>query len=139
MSTLQETHIFRFDDASSISCVDRDKNSGFITDLPTITVSNIVRCTRNREGRTEYADSGLVVQVVSNALLLLEYDYHLQGYTRVGGAWTLDKFADPGEEGKWKGREIVAASVNASQVVLALNWGKIVLFTLDGNRFVKQK
>lgn len=139
MSTLQETHVFHFDDASSISCIDGNKNAGFITNLPSITVSNIVRCTRNREGRSEYADSGLVVQVVSNALLLLEYDSGLREYTRVGEAWALEKFADPGEEGKWRGREIVAASVNASQVVLALSWGRVVLLTLDGNRFIKQK
>ncbi|KAG1743291.1 CPSF A subunit region-domain-containing protein [Suillus paluster] len=137
VSTLQETHVFRFDDASSISSIDGDKNSGFITNLPTITISNILRRTQT-QGKSDYADSGLVVQVVSKALLLLEYDPGLRQYTRVGEPWTLEKFANPGE-GLWKGREIVAASLNASQLVLALNWGRVVVVTLDGSRFIKMR
>ncbi|KAG0700426.1 CPSF A subunit region-domain-containing protein [Suillus ampliporus] len=139
VSSLHETHVFRCDDASSISGIDGNKNSSFITNLPTIAVSNILRRTRTPGGKSEYADSGLVVQVVSKALLLLEYDPGLRQYTRVGEAWTLEKFAEPGKEGLWKGREIVAASVNASQIVLALNWGRVVVLTLDGSRFIKMR
>lgn len=137
VSTLQETHVFRFDNASSISSIDGDRNTGFITDLPTIAVSNILRRTRNAEKKSDYADSSYVIQVVSKGLLLLEYDPGVQQYTRIGEPWTLEKFADPGKEGLWKGREIVAASINASQVVLALNWGRVVLLTLDDKRFIK--
>ncbi|KAG1898161.1 CPSF A subunit region-domain-containing protein [Suillus fuscotomentosus] len=137
VSTLQETHVFRFDNASSISSIDGDKNTGFITDLPTIAVSNILRRTYNAENKSDYADSSYVIQVISKGLLLLEYDPDVQQYTRIGEPWTLEKLADPGKEGLWKGREIVAASINASQVVLALNWGRVVLLTLDDKRFIK--
>ncbi|KAG2145900.1 CPSF A subunit region-domain-containing protein [Suillus clintonianus] len=137
VSTLQKTHVFRVDNASSISSIDGDKNVGFITDLPTLMVSNILRRTRNAENKSDYADSAFVVQVVSKGLLLLEYDPGLQQYTRIGEPWTLEMFADPGKEGLWKGREVVAASVNASQIVLALNWGRVVLLTLDDKRFIK--
>ncbi|KAG1776175.1 CPSF A subunit region-domain-containing protein [Suillus placidus] len=139
VSTLQETHVFRFDNASSISSIDGDKNTGFITDLPTIAVSNILRRTRNAEKKSDYADSRFVIQVVSKGLLLLEYDPGVRQYSRVSELWTLEKFADLGKEGLWKGREIVAASINASQVVLALNWGRVVLLTLDvdDKRFIK--
>ncbi|KAG2758166.1 hypothetical protein P692DRAFT_20763238 [Suillus brevipes Sb2] len=137
VSTLQETHVFRFDSASSISSIDGDRNTGFITDLPTIAVSNVLRRTRNAENKSDYADSSYVIQVVSKGVLLLEYDPGVRQYTRVGELWTLEKFADSGKEGLWKGREIVAASINASQVVLALNWGRVVLLTLDDNRFNK--
>lgn len=139
VSTLQETHVFRFDNASSISSINGDKNIGFITDLPTIAVSNVVRRTLNAEKKSDYADSSYVIQVVSKGLLLLEYDPGVRQYTRVGELWTLEKFADPGKEGLWKGREIVAASINASQVVLALNWGRVVLLTLNDKRFIKLK
>jgi DNA damage-binding protein 1 len=139
VSTLQETHVFRFDNASSISSIDGDKNTGFITDLPTIAVSNILRRTRNTENKSDYLDSSFVIQVVSKGLLLLEYDPGVRQYSRASELWTLEKFADPGKEGLWKGREIVAASINASQVVLALNWGRVVVLTLnvDVKRFIK--
>ena len=105
----------------------------------TLAISNIQRRIP-AEGTTPstYVDSSLVVQVVPEGILLLNYDPSLRQYTRVGNLWTLDKFSD-GNIANWASREIVAADINASQVVIALNHGRLVLLNFEGDRVVRQR
>lgn len=139
VSTLQETCVLRFEDdkgaiVSSVGGSDRS----FLSSR-TLAVSNIKR--RNPgDGSTpsSYADSSLVVQVCPEGILLLHYDLDLREYTRIGDLWTLDKFND-GNVGNWANRKIVAADINASQVLIALNHGSLVLFILEGDRLVRQR
>ncbi|KIK96855.1 hypothetical protein PAXRUDRAFT_10541 [Paxillus rubicundulus Ve08.2h10] len=139
VTTLHETHVFRFEDdrGTTVSSVGGSQN-GFMTSCRTLAVSNIRRrILKDRSPSSVYIDSSLVVQVVPKGLLLLNYDPAMREYTRIGDLWTLDKFADG--NGSWAGREIVAADINASQIVIALNYGRLVLLNLDGDRFVKQR
>jgi len=136
VSTLQETHVFRFegDQRTVVSSVG-GSDKGFLSSR-TLAVSNIQR--RIPGPPSTYLDSSLVVQVVPEGLLLLDYDYSLREYTRIGDLWTPDKFSD-GNTASWANREIVAADINASQVVIALDHGRLVLLILDGDRFVRSR
>lgn len=49
-------------------------------------------------------------------------------YTKVGDRWVPSKVRSGSG---WNGRTIVAASVNASQVVVALNGARLVLLNLN--------
>ncbi|KAH7926445.1 hypothetical protein BV22DRAFT_1118853 [Leucogyrophana mollusca] len=130
VSTLQETHVLQFDGGGAVSRVE-NVSKGFMVGVPTMTVMNLKRRMPKRPGQpaSTYAESSLVVQVFSKGLLLLDYDVGLGEYTRVGDVRTIDKFAPPGKS--WAGREIVAASANASQIVLALNWGTLVVLNMN--------
>ncbi|KAF8133979.1 CPSF A subunit region-domain-containing protein [Boletus edulis] len=136
VSTFQETHVLRFegDKGNMVSSVG-GSDMGFLSSR-TLAAANIQR--RIPGSQPPYVDSSLVVQVVPEGVLLLEYDPGLRVYTRIGDLWTLDKFSD-GDTASWANREIVAADINASQVVIALNHGRLVLLKLDGNRFVRQR
>jgi DNA damage-binding protein 1 len=75
-----------------------------------------------------YIDSSLVVQVTKNGAVLVEYDMALGEYTKVGDRW------EPGGVGRgtgWSGRTVVAAAVNASQIVVALSGARLVLLNLS--------
>lgn len=139
MSNLQETYVLRFEDdkgtmVSSVGGSDR----GFLSSR-TLAVSNIQwRIPRDGSTPSAYVDSSLVVQVVPEGILLLNYDSSLREYTRIGDLWTLDKFSD-GNIANWANREIVAADINASQVVIALKHGRLVQLSLEGDRLVKQR
>ena len=135
VSTLQETYVFRFEDdkGTTVSSVG-GSDKGFLSSR-TLAVSNIQR--RIPGPPSAYVDSSLVVQVVPEGLLLLNYDPGLREYTRVGDLWTLDKFSDGNSS--WAGREIVAADINASQIVIALSRGRLVQLNLDGDRFAKHR
>ncbi|KAG8214764.1 CPSF A subunit region-domain-containing protein [Butyriboletus roseoflavus] len=135
VSTLQDTHVLRFEDdqGTMISSVG-GSDKGFLSSR-TLAVSNIQR--RIPGDRSTYVDSSLVVQVVPEGLLLLNYDSGLREYSRIGDLWTPDKFSD-GNAASWN-REIVAADINASQVVIALKHGRLVLLILDGDRFVRHR
>lgn len=138
VSTLQETHVLRFEDdhramVSSVGGSDK----GFLSSR-TLAVSNIQRrIPGNGSTPSAYVDSSLVVQVVPEGLLILDYDSSLREYTRIGDLWTLDKFADD-NAANWD-REIVAADINASQVVIALNHGRLVLLVVEGDCFVRRR
>ncbi|KAH7885105.1 CPSF A subunit region-domain-containing protein [Phlebopus sp. FC_14] len=139
VSTLHDTYVFRFDDDYDTGMSSVGDSKGIMTSCRTLAISNILRRSRkNDQGPSTYTDSSLVVQVVPTGLLLLNYDSGTREYSRIGDLWTLDKFADA-NAASWAGREIVAADVNASQVVIALNYGRLVLLNLDGDRFVKQR
>ena len=113
-------------------------DKGFLSSR-TLAVSNIQRRIPGTQGTPSvYVDSSLVVQVVPEGLLLLDYDPGLREYTRIGDLWILEKFSD-GNVASWANREIVAADINASQVVIALNHGRLVQLMLDGDRFVRKR
>lgn len=138
VSTLHETHVLRFeDDQGTIVSRVGGSDKGFLSSR-TLAVSNIQRrIPGDRSTPSTYVDSSLVVQVVPEGLLLLNYESSLREYSRIGDLWTPDKFAD-GNAPSWN-REIVAADINASQVVIALKHGRLVLLILEGDRFVKRR
>ncbi len=102
---------------------------GLETSVPTLALSNIARrVTKTAGGRTtsSYADSSLVVQVTNQCINLLEFDEALGLYHLTGEPWTPQ-----GHDDTWRGREIVAASVNASQIVIGLSGGRLALLNLN--------
>ena len=138
MSTLDRTHAFCLDNDKAVVSSVRSSQTSFETSTRTLAVTNIMR--RNRvAGSSIYEDSSLVIQVVPRGLLLLEYDLGSGVFTRKGNLWTLDKFADPHLQQSFLGQEIVAADINASQVIVALSYRWVVQIVLDGDRFVKQR
>lgn len=142
VSTLERTHVLCLDeDKGAMISSAQDNPTGFETSTRTLVAANIMR--RNRvAGSSTYEDSSLVIQVVPLGLLLLEYDIGSGEFTRKGGLWTLDKFADPNcphLQQSFLGQEIVAADVNASQVVIALSYRCVLQICVDGEGFVKQR
>ncbi|KZT28894.1 hypothetical protein NEOLEDRAFT_1239376 [Neolentinus lepideus HHB14362 ss-1] len=125
------THILRVDDSETFTHLS-SSTSGFITDTRTLAVANVARRTRkNGQSGSSYTDSAFVVQVTPAKVALLEFDEALQTFSATGELWT-PQFEGP--TGRYS--EIVAASVNASQVVLGLNGGKVVVLNLgEDNRF----
>ena len=124
---------FEDDEGTTVSSVG-GSDKGFLLSR-TLAVSNIQR--RIQGPPSAYVDSSLVVQVVPEGLLLLNYDPGLREHSRVGDLWKLDKISDG--YSSWAGREIVAADINASQVIVALSRGNLVQLNLDGDRFVKHR
>lgn len=73
-------------------------------------------------------DSPLVIQVTKTAVVVAEYDMALGQYTRLGSPWTPGQVQDGHG---WAGREIVAAGLNPSQFVVALNSARLVVLNLN--------
>ena len=137
VSTLDRTHAFYLDNDKAMVSSVRSSQTSFETSTRTLAVANIMR--RNRvAGSSIYEDSSLVIQIVPQGLLLLEYDLGSGEFTCKGNLWTLDKFADPHLQQSFL-QEIVAADINASQVIVALSYRWVVQIVLDGDRFVKQR
>jgi len=67
--------------------------------------------------------------VTKTGVALVEYDMALGEHTKVGDGWAPDM--DQGVGSGWNGRMIVAAGVNASQVVIALSGARLVLLNLS--------
>lgn len=134
MSTIQDSHLFRFDGANLISRV-VPVSIGFILNLPTLAARNISKRLHNKGGQitSSYADSSLVVQVTPKALILLEFELSLGEYTQVGESWTPRNLFEPPRHSSQVAMDsqIVAASINPSQFVLALSHAKIVLLNLN--------
>lgn len=89
-------------------------------------MNNLARRTK-KPGATSltYEDSPLVVQVTPKRVVLVEYDATLDVH-RVVSEWA------PSDQGvTWSGREIVLASVNSSQIVLALKRGRVAVLNLN--------
>jgi DNA damage-binding protein 1 len=129
VSTLNDTKLFRFESRSTISHIEPAAN-GFMTHLPTLAASNVSKRLPKKASQqsSTYANSSFVVQVTPKGTCLLEFDIGLDEYTRAGELWT------PEQQGHgWQGRDIVAASVNASQFVLALSYGRVVVLNLTGD------
>lgn len=129
VSTSKETHLLRFD-GHLVTHVE-SSSAGFDTSAPTLAACNITRRVRTASGgktTTTYQDSPLVVQVTSRGVFLYEYDEVVNVFHPVGRGWLPDQL-----DATWRGRVIVAASVNASQVVLGLSRGRLALLSLGEN------
>lgn len=119
VSTLQSTHLFEINDggnSTSLYCI-KGALTGLVFDSPTLAFGNIARRITDANGKSSYANSQLVVQVTPRGAFLLEYDVVMGTYV---------------QHSRWeeRGREVVAASVNPSQVVLALNGGRLVALNI---------
>ncbi|THV04459.1 hypothetical protein K435DRAFT_649225 [Dendrothele bispora CBS 962.96] len=116
-STLQETHVFGLNSANTISLLPSN-SAHFILDEQTLCAQNI----GERVGK-EYVDGSMIVQITPKAIRLLEYDSVLDQWSRVDH---LDVDSRP----EWSGRKIVAASANASQILVALSNGVLASFKI---------
>lgn len=140
VSTLNRTHLLRFEEArgSVISSLP-ESPSGFETSTCTISLSNIMRLTRKDSSLIYDEHSPLVVQVVPKGLLLLEYSLEAGGFVRKSEL-PLDKVKDRNLLPQaLSGQEIVAADINASQIVLALKYGWMMQLTVMDGQFVPQR
>lgn len=100
-------------------------SAGFILQEPTLALGNL----RRRavvNGKSTYIDSCYVVQVTARGVLLVEHDADLQIFNKVGDIWLPEM-----QNILWRHREIVAASLTPSQIVIALSGGGVALLNLD--------
>jgi len=95
---------------------------------PTIAFSNVSQRVKGQDGKAQYVNSSLAVQVTASCLLLLELDEGLQSYVMCD-MWKVKEnaFEDPSAE-------IVAASINSSQIALVVSGGKKVLLSVAENK-----
>lgn len=63
------------------------------------------------------------MQITKSSLTLVEYDVDKGQYLKIGKGWEV-------RESERDGREIVAAAVNASQFIVALNGARLILLKL---------
>lgn len=127
VSTLQDTHLLRISDSGGTTTLTRIEDSpagGLITTFPTLAISNVARRVIGANGQASYVNSSLVVQVTPKSALLLEHNEGLGTYTQLAG-WEV-------HSGSTAGRplEIVAASINPSQVLVALSGGRLVALSI---------
>lgn len=126
MSTVNETHIYQIIDSETgveFNRLDVGAMSGLKSNQPTLAFSNFFQ---RQNGA--YVDSSLVVQVVPSGAFLLEWDSSLNIYVE-RASWEVKSV--PPSHGK--PLEIVAASVNGSQVALALSGGNIIMLCIENN------
>jgi DNA damage-binding protein 1 len=128
VSTTQDTHLFRLEVASVISRV-VPSSAGFILNLPTLALCNVIRGQHDEFGNAA-SDSSLVVQVTPKDLVLLESDL-LGEYIRIE-SWSPKCLSQQRNQGDIDS-QIVAASVNPSQFVLAISGAILVLLKLNEN------
>ncbi|KAG7445774.1 uncharacterized protein BT62DRAFT_969553 [Guyanagaster necrorhizus] len=115
VSTLEETHFLRFDSFSTL-VLENSALNGFVTDTPTLCVYNI---TAREVGTSSYNSSSMIVQVAPRGVFLLDKFLQIDHWKPIGGV------------------EIVAASVNASQVLLALAGGQLLTLKVDNKKLVQ--
>lgn len=118
-STLEETYVFRIHNAEEVTRVD-PATDGLLASAPTLALRNIPRRTTTN-GKSVYVDSPLVVQVTPQKVRLVQYNASLEVFSPVSEGWDAQK----------EGRSIVAADINASQIVLGLERGRLALFNLS--------
>ena len=106
--------------------------SGLVTYQPTLALANMMRRAPGRAGASAYGDSSFVAQATPVGVSLLEMDPEL-GTVSCTGSLVLEETAP------WKGKRVVAASINASQVVVALDGGVIASFTLDEHGHLERR
>lgn len=97
-----------------------------ITDQSTLALSN-VPARVSQHGRPTYVDSSLVVQVTPQGINVVEYDAVLGTFSKIGNGWNVQQQSNP----LWRSREIVAASINPTQVAIGLSGGAVILFGLN--------
>ncbi|KAF8635825.1 hypothetical protein AX15_000024 [Amanita polypyramis BW_CC] len=128
VSTLEDTLLFRIDDASgksNLSYVENDTLSGLRIDTPTLSFANVARRVKVGNAPATYENSSLAVQVTPRGVFLLEMDSVIGSYTEVN-RWMPEGQGTFGE----KQRDIVAASINPSQVLVGLHGGKLVALSI---------
>lgn len=134
VSTPRETHLFRVDEGEErLWYMDPITIGGLITSQPTLALTNVMRRIPGMSGASAYGDSPFVVQVTPVGISVLEIDKEL-GTTTSIGSLVLH------ETDLWKEKKVVAASINPTQVVIALDGGVIASFALNeqGHLQVKQ-
>ncbi|KAF5360619.1 hypothetical protein D9756_004828 [Leucocoprinus leucothites] len=112
----------------SFTPVENDTMEGFRTHEPTIAFSNVSQRVMGQDGKARYMNSSLAVQVTGSGASLLDLDEGLQTYVTLS-RWEVKANA-PGDQNA----EIVAASINSSQVALAVSGGKKVLLSVAEDR-----
>ena len=123
VSTLQSTRFYslaRLED-QVLNELDEDSCPGFSPE-PTLALENVASLilpTNSSNGSTRYDDSQYVVQVTSTGVLLVNLFTGMRDST-----WT-------GET------EIVAASINASQVAVALKGRKLVILAVKDSQLIE--
>ncbi len=128
VSTLQSTSLFRIrgvDGAPSLSYIEGDALSGLRVDTPTLAFANVARRVKVGNSPATYENSSLAVQVTARGVFLLEMDPVMGSYAEVN-RWIPEGQGTFGE----RQRDIVAASVNPSQVTVALHGGKLMLLSI---------
>ena len=124
VSTPRETHLFRVDeDEERLWYMDPITVSGLVTNQPTLALANVMRRLPGVSGASAYGDSSFVAQVTPAGIFVLEMDPELGTTSSIGSILV--------EDSAWKGKRVVAASINASQVIIALDGGVIASFALN--------
>jgi DNA damage-binding protein 1 len=132
ISTLQHTHAFELQGSDKLVAVE-SISLGFAPGR-TLAARNIQRAVVKPAAmrgnvvsapeRTEYKGTALVVQVTANGAFLLEFD--MQSFTQIHNY-------DVTSRGDRPGLQVVAASINPTQTVLALSNGKLLCLELNQN------
>ncbi|KAJ7164666.1 CPSF A subunit region-domain-containing protein [Mycena crocata] len=124
VSTLQETHAFEITGADTLQAVETI-SEGFAPGR-TLAARNVQRATvvrprvRGELERIEYKDTPLVVQVTAKGAFLVEFE--MDTYMKV-------YHYDPAS--RIPGLQVVAASINPTQTVLALSNGTLLCLELN--------
>lgn len=128
VSTIQNTSLFKINDVNgtlSLSYVEGDVLSGLRVDVPTLAFANVARRVKVGNSHATYENSSLVVQVTARGVFLLKLDPVIGSHVEVN-RWMPEGQGTFGE----KQCDIVAASVNPSQVMIALHGGKLVVLSI---------
>ncbi|KAK2459647.1 hypothetical protein APHAL10511_008292 [Amanita phalloides] len=128
VSTLQSTLLFKISKLSgklSLSYVEGDALSGLRADTLTLAFANVARRVKVGNAPATYENSSLAVQVTPHGVFLFEMDPVTGSYTEVR-RWIPEGQGAFGE----KQRDIVAASINPSQVLVAMHGGKLVVLSI---------
>lgn len=125
VSTSRETHLFRVDeDEERLWYMDPITVSGLVTNQPTLALANVMQRVPGMSGASTYSDSSFIVQVTPVGVSVLEMDPELGTISHIGSLILEETTA-------WKNKRAVAASVNASQVVIGFEGGVITSFSLN--------
>ncbi|KAF8208666.1 mono-functional DNA-alkylating methyl methanesulfonate N-term-domain-containing protein [Mycena galopus ATCC 62051] len=129
VSTVQETHTFELTRNDTLEATESD--AGFVPGR-TFAARNVQRGVVQQEIKrgnviitpetTKYEDTALVVQVTSDGAFLLEYDMGIGAFAQV---------AQYDATKRGGGLQVVAASINATQILLALNNGTLLWLEVD--------
>ncbi|KAH9480543.1 DNA damage-binding protein 1a [Psilocybe cubensis] len=121
-STVNETHWFSIHNSPNLSLKFEEETTLCLKrNLPTLAFANFSK--RNNGG---YIDSGLFVQVVPTGAFLFEWDPSVETFIEKD-SWEVKNIVTVDN----RPLEIVSASVNSSQVGLALSGGKLVILCIE--------
>lgn len=127
LSFYDSTRLVKIDDKEGdlrFTPLQSDAIAGLRMHEPTIAFSNVSQRVKGQDGKARYMNSSLVVQATASCVSLLELDEGLQTYVKLD-RWEVkaNVFEDPNAE-------IVAASINSSQIALAVSGGKKILLSV---------